>query len=323
MTGNIKFSIIVPCYNVEKYLTTCIKSVLKQTYDNWELLMVNDASHDNTLSIMQELSEKDPRILSFDKEHGGPSHTRNFGISHATGDYLVFLDGDDYFSSDHLERDYEIIESTNCDMLIHNQHTYFKGTEFSPLILFKFPELNLSNLEKMEYVFSLDHFLPAATWMVTYSNSFLKNNTISFNDDYTVSEDLDLFMQVISKYPKIEFSDHEFYFYRQDNRESITNNISADLELERLEIYKKWYDFFQDKFIGDFDAKHIQRKLACDLRGEVYICRNLDKEGQKEPKIFLWKNRYLLSLNGFVNSFFFIYFVKYPLRRLKKLFKKV
>ena len=91
-----KISIIIPVYKVEKYLDKCVESVVNQTYKNLEIILVDDGSPDNCPKMCDEWAEKDKRIKVIHKENGGLSDARNFGIEKATGDYLMFLDSDDY-----------------------------------------------------------------------------------------------------------------------------------------------------------------------------------------------------------------------------------
>ena len=89
---NVKISVIIPCYNVEKYIETCLESVLSQTYLNWEAVIVDDGSTDRTGVIADNYSSSDDRFRVFHKSNGGLADARNFGLSRATGEYLLFLD---------------------------------------------------------------------------------------------------------------------------------------------------------------------------------------------------------------------------------------
>jgi glycosyltransferase involved in cell wall biosynthesis len=97
-----KISVIVPCYNQADYLHEAVESILDQNYSNWECIIINDGSPDSTSSVATELQKKDARILYFEKENGGLSSARNFGIEHATGTYILPLDADDKISSDYI-----------------------------------------------------------------------------------------------------------------------------------------------------------------------------------------------------------------------------
>lgn len=323
MSMDIKFSIIVPCYNVARYISKCVESVMNQTYTNWELILVDDESTDSTLSILHNFSKMDSRIKVVTKIHGGLPQTRNYGMQHMTGDYLMLLDGDDYFTPNHLEKDVIIIQKSHCDMLIHNQHTNFAEGSANKIVLFERTRDNLSDKEKLEYLFSLDHFLPASAVISTYKVDFIRNNSLSYSEEYRCSEDLDFFHKAISKNPRIEFSYDEFYYYRQDNSGAMTKNLTMDMELDRLSVYKKWFDYFQDKMVGDFDASNIQKRISRDLVDQLFLVSKMDKNSRKNIIKYLKHNMYLFDPNGFYGSLGVVYYFRIPLRRLKTKLKLV
>lgn len=111
-------SVIVPIYKVEKYLGECIESLINQTYKNLEIILVDDGSPDNCGKICEEYKEKDERIVVIHKENGGLSDARNAGMKVMTGDYLVFVDSDDYMPSDGIETLVKLLEERNADMVI-------------------------------------------------------------------------------------------------------------------------------------------------------------------------------------------------------------
>lgn len=114
-----KISVIVPVYNVESYLDQCVQSILTQTLPDFEVLLINDASTDGSLSLARTY-EKDPRVRVLDKPHGGLGDTRNFGVSRATGKYLVFVDSDDWLEEDMFRSLYEAAEGSQADMVVFN-----------------------------------------------------------------------------------------------------------------------------------------------------------------------------------------------------------
>ena len=115
---NPKFSIIIPVYNAEKYLVTCLESVLKQTYQNYEIILVNDGSTDSSYDIAKKFTEKHEFIKLYDQENQGASAARNNGIKVANGDYIIFLDSDDnWISNDFLKTSADLLENSQCDVL--------------------------------------------------------------------------------------------------------------------------------------------------------------------------------------------------------------
>ena len=111
-----KISIIVPVYKVEKYIHKCIDSILNQTFKDFELILVDDGSPDNCGKICDEYAKKDSRVIVIHKENGGLSSARNSGLDIARGDYIGFVDSDDYIENDMYELLYNLCEENNCDI---------------------------------------------------------------------------------------------------------------------------------------------------------------------------------------------------------------
>ena len=111
-----KISIIVPVYNVEKYLERCINSLVHQTMKEIQIILVDDGSTDKSPSICDDYAKKDKRILVIHKENEGQGIARNYGLARASGEYVCFLDSDDYYELDTCEKLYEILKETNADM---------------------------------------------------------------------------------------------------------------------------------------------------------------------------------------------------------------
>ena len=116
-TQSPKISIIVPVYKVEQYLPKCIDSILAQTFQNWELLLIDDGSPDNSGNICDEYAHKDSRIRVFHKKNGGVSSARNLGLDYAEGDYVMFVDSDDWISNDCLQVCLDEIKKDKLDAL--------------------------------------------------------------------------------------------------------------------------------------------------------------------------------------------------------------
>ena len=113
-----KVSIVVPIYNSEKELPRCIDSILNQTFSDFELILINDGSKDGSLNILKEYEQKDKRVTVIDNENNGVSETRNIGIRRSSGDYIAFVDSDDYIESDMVEALVESVEQQNADLVI-------------------------------------------------------------------------------------------------------------------------------------------------------------------------------------------------------------
>jgi Glycosyltransferases involved in cell wall biogenesis len=124
MTDDVKVSVVLPVYNGEAYLEECLKSIIDQTLRDIEIICVDDGSKDGSFEIMNTFMASDSRIKVFKQENSGAGVARNFGLKHATGKYLSFLDADDFFEPDMLEKAYVKMEETNSDVLIFGGNRY-------------------------------------------------------------------------------------------------------------------------------------------------------------------------------------------------------
>ena len=114
----IKVSVVVPIFNVEEYLERCVKSLLNQTLDDIEIILVNDGSEDKSGEIAQDFSNKYPeKIIYVEKKNGGLSDARNYGMKFATGEYIAFLDSDDYIEKEAYEKMYKIAKKDDSDLV--------------------------------------------------------------------------------------------------------------------------------------------------------------------------------------------------------------
>ena len=120
-----KVSIIVPVYNNEEFLDKCLKSIINQTYKNLEIILINDGSKDNSLKIMKDYAIKDTRIIIIDKKNEGVSKARNDGIKKATGQYITFVDSDDYIDLTQIEEMYNAIKKNKVDVVRSNYKVHY------------------------------------------------------------------------------------------------------------------------------------------------------------------------------------------------------
>lgn len=120
-------SIVLPVYNVERYIEKCLQSLIKQTYQNIEIILVDDGSPDNSISICRKYAKKDSRIKIYQKANGGLSDARNFGIMKATGEYICFVDSDDYVDDDYVEYLYYLIKKGDYKMSVCSLYNYYES----------------------------------------------------------------------------------------------------------------------------------------------------------------------------------------------------
>ena len=131
-----KISVIVPVYNIEHYIEECIKSILNQTFKEFELLLVDDGSTDSSLNICRGYEKKDNRIKVIHKKNGGLSDARNVGIEKACGKYICFIDGDDFIANDTLENMYNLILKNNSQIAVCNMVRYYEDEDTGVFFFF-------------------------------------------------------------------------------------------------------------------------------------------------------------------------------------------
>lgn len=220
------FSIIIPVYNVEKYLSFCVQSVLFQTYHNFEIVLVDDGSTDNSGFLCDQLAREDFRIKIIHKKNGGLSDARNAGLKFTTGNYVLFLDSDDYWVSDTvLENLARRIHITDPDVLIYNLQKDFGGVLTAPY----FPEsIQIpaeANTECAEQLVFENRLWTACAWNKVIRRELFDQYDLYFRVGVT-SEDVDWCCRLALCAKRMDFLNINVVGYRQ-RRSSITGSGSA------------------------------------------------------------------------------------------------
>ncbi len=174
----MKFSIIVPVYNVEKYIRKCLKSIEEQTYGNYEVIIVNDGSQDKSQKIVNEFARKDSRFKSYIKVNGGLSDARNYGVVKATGEYILFLDSDDYIKDELLHKLNEvIINNDGIDLIKYSCQT----VDTDGTIIHKYISKENDGNKKIESIRSIvtDEMIEPA-WIYAYKKEFFLKNDFKY-----------------------------------------------------------------------------------------------------------------------------------------------
>ncbi len=227
-----KFSIIVPVYNVEKYIEKCLNSIYSQSYENFEVIIVNDGSPDNSVDIINKYVQKDSRFKLYNKKNGGLSDARNFGVKKAKGDYIIFVDSDDYINNKTLEMiNNEINKYKNLDIIryelsiVNEKHQIVK--EFK-----HFPFSNKNINEAFPILLKNNYLDPAPLYAV--NRKFMINNNFKFSEN-RFHEDFGLTLKMLISAKKISSIDFCGYYYVHRNN-SIMNEKRYD------HIRKKAFD---------------------------------------------------------------------------------
>ena len=229
-------SIIVPVYNVEKYLEKCIESIVNQTYQNLEILLIDDGSTDCSGKICDEYAQKDKRIKVIHKENGGVSSARNKGLAEATGEYIGFVDGDDYIDKNMYEIMLKEIKKDTIEFVMCDFNIVNPKDEMEEIDLERYP------IEVMRKVKSIEKFYPSSeVWRCLFMREQLKN--VKFDEDMNIAEDLKFICHYIltnCKNNSIFIKRKLYYYVRREN--SITE--TKEMKQDQLKIY---CDFIQNR----------------------------------------------------------------------------
>lgn len=256
------FSIIVPIYNVERYLKQCVESVLAQTYTDFELILVDDGSPDACPAICDRMAENDNRIRVIHKPNGGLSDARNAGLDNAKGDYIIFLDSDDWWvDAGSLEKINDRIKATDCDILIFgiekfNDHT---GQFFDVRV----PSSPLNDIPASDSVISGIYVACSCDKVV--KRNIIEDSATRFRKGQ-LSEDIEWCIRLIHANPRISVLPVLIYAYRQ-NPLSISHNVKRkNIEdiLAVIKLYSK--EYAADKAVMNFIAVQYVLLLATSAR---------------------------------------------------------
>ncbi len=297
MSGNdLLISVIIPIYKVENYLNECVDSVLAQTYKNIEVILVNDGSPDNSPAICDEYAKIDNRVVVVHKENGGLSDARNFGLEKANGDYVLFLDSDDYWDDiNALKKANELlIYKPDIDILYFDRKYYLNG-DISIKSTYDVNCVNgKSKNEILEYFIQIDKLIVSACLKLV-KRSILIDNNIKFQKGL-LSEDYDWTFWVLI-YSKVLYAmDNPFYIYRLRS-DSISKTVSDKHLRDILGIIKDW-DSKLPKLVSDTEELNLYYEYLGYMYGMlISIIYNSDKKNRKlliseiKPYKYLLKRR--------------------------------
>lgn len=165
-------SIIIPVYNLAPYIRRCMDSVVSQTYENWEVIVVNDGSKDNSLQILEEYTLKDSRVKVIDKDNGGVTSCRRIGLEKAQGEFVFFLDGDDWLANETLANLYSCAKATMADIVLGNVY-YSSDVKDEPVLSDSFDMVS-----SREFI----HFLASGKQLWSFRHEVNENFYLSKND---------------------------------------------------------------------------------------------------------------------------------------------
>ena len=266
-----KISVIVPIYNVEPYLRRCIDSIINQTYENLEIILVDDESPDNCGQICDDYAKKDTRIKVIHKKNGGLSDARNVGLEVCTGDFISFVDSDDWIELNTYEIMMKSMNEYNADMVVSNINYVYKNKVES-----KYSEDKIRCFNKEEAMKELikDGLVQAVVWNKLYKRVFIDNLRFKVGK---LNEDEFFTYKICAKAERIVYIPEALYQYRQ--RE---DSIMGTYTLQRMDGVEALYErmnFIKNKFPQLYTLEKLRFCYACIYHYQMLLINNiLDKK---------------------------------------------
>lgn len=282
-------SIIIPIYNVEQYLSQCLDSVINQTYKNLEIILIDDGSTDNSGKICDDYALLDNRIKVFHKKNEGVSSARNLGLDNCTGDFIGFVDPDDFIELNMYEILYTEQQKTNADIVWCNYYNYFSKTNYNPVnIFYKNMCYNLSS-KKNNFgsdLFYNKYYEHSHLWSKLYKKSIFNNIKFPYKKNL---EDLFIFLPTFIKANVIYTISKPLYYYRNNRKNSlldISNKKSINLDaIESYILFALDYAYY----FSDLSQKNILLFNAYKNAFDIFI---------KKDSLFLYQK---ISINKLKN----------------------
>lgn len=283
-----KVSLIVPVYNVENYIRKCIESILKQTYTNIEILLIDDGSMDESGKICDEYARIDSKIKVFHTTNNGVSNARNFGIKKANGDYLMFVDADDFIEKEMVEK--MIANIKDSEMVICGYWEVFKNLNVKHNVIENEEIINFE--EAINRIFERDYY-GGYLWNKLFITSIVKENNISFESNIHMCEDLLFVIRYMIYCKKIKVIPECFYYYRMRKSSMVWNKsdnkfqslfisyhiIYEILKKEHIQMTKFYYSWLTNIFLNKKMFEDYRKKNNSNLSlYKIYFSELFSKE---------------------------------------------
>ncbi len=252
--SDIKVSVIIPVYNSEKVLNQCIDSVCNQTLSDIEIICVDDGSEDNSLKILKEYEKKDSRVNVLSQKNSGAGVARNKGIDLAKGEYIAFVDSDDWIEGNALEKLYNNIKSNDSDMVLFNSIEHKPNNEFRKRIYLKKDDSIDYNNYTFDYHMNKNFVMNGmfVIWSKFYKTSFIKDNNIRFYC-HDIFNDVQFHIQSMLFAKRISYLPEILYHYRRMGQNSLQNSRAVSRKgfilfdiFDEIEQWLKDNGFFKD-----------------------------------------------------------------------------
>ena len=315
----MKISFILPVYNVEKYLSECVESLLAQTYRDYEILLIDDGSPDNCPALCDEWAKKDCRIKAFHKPNGGLSDARNYGLEHAQGDYVIFVDSDDFWvGKDSLERLMNIVTAhPECDFISFNCSYYYQDTNtYKKWVAYDEKLAIPTDKDTAMRLLVASGTLPMSACLKVISRKSLSDMGLCFIKG-TIAEDIPWFIDLLDSSNRCMFVNHYIYAYRQNVAGSITASGNPKGTRDLFNIMKNEVGKMKSRQFSSRAKEALYSFLAYEFCILLASSR-MSKECKQELLEYKWLLKYTVNPKvrkaAFVNKLFGIKVTEWVLR---------
>lgn len=294
----VKVSVIIPVYKTEQYLSRCVESVIKQTYANLEIILVDDGSPDRCPEICDSFAEQDHRIKVIHKSNGGLSDARNAGIEAASGDYIAFVDSDDYIDSKMIEILLQCAIDMGADISVCN---YYRVQEDGRTTYHKKAviEKEMTNLEAMEDIFTESNLCEVITWNKLYASSLFKDTGIRFPVG-KIHEDNFTTYKLFYEAHKVVYIDFPLYYYLQRG-DSIMGRNFDERRLQVLEATVQTKEFVSEHHLPlQQQAENYEMLIYFNLLNELFRAEVQSEPVKIQLQAFLKQHQTALLRNSYV-----------------------
>lgn len=301
--SNPKISIIIPVYNVEAYLPKCLDSVLSQTFTDFEVICVNDGSPDHVSDILEEYANKDSRLVVISQENFGASVARNNALDRATGDYIMFVDADDWIDKETCEIAYQAATEHNADVVLWDYVREFAQAS-KPKNIFDNDKLfdreaaqiiygRMIGLYKEELSAPENADALCTIWGKLYRRNLISNYGIRFYDIRKIDtfEDGLFNLDVFAYVNKAVYLHKHLSHYRKTNEGSVTSKYKADLQKKHEHLHAYLQSYITKHHLQEQYQTRLQNRIALELVGYGLNILKLPKDRVKAVRSIL-KNPY-------------------------------
>ncbi len=327
-----KVSVILPIYNVEKYLRKCLDSVINQTFKDIEIICINDCSADNCENIILEYAKKDGKIKIINNEKNyGIGFSRNIGINESSGEYISFIDADDYIEKDYIEILYNTAIKNKADIVFTNNINIVRDKIIKPyyhnrinIWKKKFKEnetwkegisdFNVNTPEKE----NTPEYPLVVAWNKLYKRNFLIQKNLLYSK-YRIAEDVDMFYRLLANTPKIAYNHCPKYYYLQ-RVTSLAGSVSAATKppIAILEVFENVYKYYKENkeellkdcnYYNFLSLLHTFNNYKAQNKNEFYkkchdLMKDLNVEIDKDKHPFEAYSCHIMKTNGDYNIYF-------------------